>query len=303
MVRTVLFLIITLLLVPVSVIYFDKPLLDTQWHILKVLCTIYLTIALACFVTGELTKNVSQVDKLWSIMPMVYTWYMAYAGAWDVRLVTMAILVTIWGVRLSYNFSRRGGYSLIPWEGEEDYRWSVLRRQPAFKNRLAWSAFHLFFICIYQQGLILLFTMPMLLCFEALHSPLGFLDILAAMLMFTFIIIETIADQQQYGFQTEKYKRIFEKKDLGEYSHGFVNTGLWAKMRHPNYASEQMIWICFYVFSIAATGRILNWSICGCILLCLLFVGSSDFSEKISAEKYPEYKDYQNKVPRFIPKI
>ena len=55
MVRTVLFLIITLLLVPVSVIYFDKPLLDTQWHILKVLCTIYLTIALACFVTGELT--------------------------------------------------------------------------------------------------------------------------------------------------------------------------------------------------------------------------------------------------------
>jgi steroid 5-alpha reductase family enzyme len=33
----------------------------------------------------------------------------------------------------------------------------------------------------------------------------------------------------------------------------------------------------------------------------ILFKGSSDFSEEISAEKYPEYKEYQKSVPRFIP--
>lgn len=35
------------------------------------------------------------------------------------------------------------------------------------------------------------------------------------------------------------------------------------------------------LFSVAATGRVLNWSLAGGILLLLLFLGSSDFSEKI----------------------
>jgi steroid 5-alpha reductase family enzyme len=37
------------------------------------------------------------------------------------------------------------------------------------------------------------------------------------------------------------------------------------------------------------------------MLLLILFQGSSNFSEEISASKYPEYKDYQARVPRFIP--
>jgi steroid 5-alpha reductase family enzyme len=74
-------------------------------------------------------------------------------------------------------------------------------------------------------------------------------------------------------------------------------------MRHPNYFSEQSIWLVFYLFSVAASGRWLNWSVMGIILLLLLFQGSADFSEKISAEKYPAYKDYLKRVPRFLPKL
>jgi steroid 5-alpha reductase family enzyme len=37
------------------------------------------------------------------------------------------------------------------------------------------------------------------------------------------------------------------------------------------------------------------------MLLFILFKGSSDFSEEISAKKYPKYKEYQAKTPRFIP--
>jgi steroid 5-alpha reductase family enzyme len=64
---------------------------------------------------------------------------------------------------------------------------------------------------------------------------------------------------------------------------------------------EQGIWIIFYLFSVAATGSWLNWSMAGSLLLLILFKGSSDFSEEISATKYQEYKNYQRKVPRFIP--
>ena len=47
--------------------------------------------------------------------------------------------------------------------------------------------------------------------------------------------------------------------------------------------------------------RWVNWSLAGGLLLVLLFLGSSDFSEKISAGKYPDYEGYQKRVPRFIP--
>ena len=85
------------------------------------------------------------------------------------------------------------------------------------------------------------------------------------------------------------------------YAKGFVHTGLWGLVRHPNYASEQAIWIVFYFFSVTATGQWMNWSVMGAILLVLLFWGSSNFSETISMNKYPAYEDYKKRVSRFIP--
>jgi steroid 5-alpha reductase family enzyme len=124
----------------------------------------------------------------------------------------------------------------------------------------------------------------------------------AAGFMLLFIGFETIADNQQWRFQKKKHEMIRDQVPLtGDYRKGFLDKGLWSLSRHPNYFAEQGIWICFYVFSVAASGQWLNWSITGCLLLVLLFQGSSEFSEEISAGKYPEYRNYQKKVRRFIP--
>jgi steroid 5-alpha reductase family enzyme len=74
-------------------------------------------------------------------------------------------------------------------------------------------------------------------------------------------------------------------------------------MRHPNYTAEQSMWVVFYLFSIAATGEWLNWTVAGCVLLIILFQGSANFSEGLSAEKYPKYKEYMERVGRFLPKL
>jgi steroid 5-alpha reductase family enzyme len=87
------------------------------------------------------------------------------------------------------------------------------------------------------------------------------------------------------------------------YKTGFIRSGLWSVSRHPNYFAEQAIWLSVYVFSIAATGRFVNWTMIGALLLMLLFKGSADLSEGISASKYPEYKKYQEKTPMFLPKF
>lgn len=264
---------------------------------------VMIIVAIVCFLVSELTRNYSQVDKLWSLMPMVYSW-ITVASFPSHRLFVMAILVTIWGLRLSYNFYRKGGYNIIPWKGEEDYRWKVLRENPLLKGRFRFGLFNLFFISFYQNMLILLFSTPLLLGAVNHSNPLNFIDLVAAILMLLFIVLEGLADNQLFRFQSEKkglqkgnpvYGKSLEK--------GFMSEGFWKYVRHPNFASEQAIWVSFYFFGVAASGKWLNFTISGPILLILLFIGSSAMTESISSGKYPEYKNYQKTVPKFIPRL
>lgn len=299
--RIALFLIFTLIAVPVLTFMYDEPLSELQWRSLQTLLWVYGIAAFLTFVVSTITKNYSQVDKLWSTIPIAYGWIMAYVANFEERITLMAILITIWGIRLTYNFARRGGYSWKFWTGEEDYRWSILKAKPGFEQEWKWVLFNFFFISAYQMGLILLMTLPAVKATGSDH-PITWMDYAIAAAFVGFVIIEFVADQQQYNYQQAKWaKKNAGEKLEGKYAVGFTHTGLWGIMRHPNYMSEQAVWIVFYLFSIVATGHIINWSIAGCLLLVLLFKGSSDFSESISAEKYPRYKDYQKKVGRFLP--
>jgi steroid 5-alpha reductase family enzyme len=301
-IKTATLLIITLLVVPVISYFFGTSLGSTEWTALKTTLYVTLGVYIYCFVIGEITDNKSQVDKLWSIIPIVYVWIIASYGDYSPRLLIMLILVAIWGVRLTYNFSRTGAFSIKFWEGEEDYRWQVLREKPEFKAQWKWSLFNLLFISGYQNILILLFTLPALVSLQFNDKPLGTLDYIAAGLMLFFIIYETIADEQHYKFQSKKHAMIKAGETLtGDYKKGFLDKGLWSLSRHPNYWAEQSIWVAFYLFSVSASGQWINWSIAGCLLLVVLFQGSSEFSEEISSGKYPEYATYQKKVSRFFP--
>jgi len=298
--KTAVFLLVTLLVIPVVAFTMDEPLDPLQKSTLAQLVTVYLLMALICFLVSTLSNNYSQVDKLWSVMPLVYVWIVAVRSGWEPRLVLMAAVVSVWGLRLTYNFSRRGGYSLKFWTGEEDYRWPVLRRRPEFSAKWRWTLFNLFFISLYQMGLILMMTLPALRSMDG--RPLTWVDLLLAGLVIVLVVIETVADQQQWNFQKEKYRLKASGEPLPpEYRKGFVDSGLWRWVRHPNYSAEQAVWIVFYFFSVSATGIWLNWSVTGAILLVMLFWGSSNFSESISAEKYPAYSEYQKRIPRFVP--
>lgn len=298
--KTALLLIVTIIIIPLLAFRIDTPLNPEQQAILIDLLWIYAIAATICFITSTITNNYSQVDKLWSIMPVIYAWIICIRSAYEPRLVMMAVVVSVWGIRLTYNFARRGGYSLKIWTGEQDYRWPVLRKKPEFAAQWKWTLFNLLFISFYQMGLILLITLPALKSLGA--RPLSWVDYLIAFIAIIFVVTETIADQQQWKFQKEKQGLLEEGKPLPEkYRRGFLDSGLWGIVRHPNYASEQSIWIVFYFFSVSATGLWLNWSVIGAILLILLFYGSSNFSESISMSKYPGYSEYQEQTPRFIP--
>src|SRR4051812_38253133 len=99
---TSILLILALIVIPVAAIFYDTPLSVLQIHILKHLVFGMCAIALGCFILGEITKNYSQTDKLWSVAPLLYVVYVEYASGWQPRLILMTILVTIWSARLTY---------------------------------------------------------------------------------------------------------------------------------------------------------------------------------------------------------
>ena len=124
---------------------------NTQKDTLLILGIICAASALYCFVVGEIAHNNSQMDKLWSILPIAYTWVVAFKGDFKPRLVLFAIVATLWGIRLTFNFARKGAYKLKFWEGEEDYRWAVLRANSVLKNKFLWALFH----CLWRSLVLL----------------------------------------------------------------------------------------------------------------------------------------------------
>lgn len=297
-------LLLSLVVCPILYIYLGPALNGLQLETLKILGIVAGCTALCCFIVGEISGNNSQVDKIWSIVPIAYCWIIAVKGGMHPRLVVMAVLATLWGLRLTYNFARKGAYKLKFWEGEEDYRWSIVRSIPFLKNRVVWAIFDFFFISGYQNALILMFTFPALVCMGS-TAPFGWVDVLASVLMLGFIVYETVADEQQWTFQTKKWAMIKSGKTLEElpepYNKGFNTFGLWNVSRHPNYMAEQAIWVCFYIFTIGAGAGIINWSMIGALLLIVLFTASTNLVEGISGGKYPEYAQYCKKVNKFFP--
>lgn len=252
---TVVTAVIVAALMIAAIVMSDSPITSHQQDTLKILLIICGCSVAYCFIVGELAQNFSQMDKLWSILPIVYTWVIAAQGGMKPRLILYALIVTAWGVRLTVNFARKGAYRLKFWTGEEDYRWSIVRQSPLLKPRVAWMLFDLFFISLYQNALVLAITLPALAGMESTAS-IGVWDILGAAAAVAFLMLELVADEYQWRFHQTKKKLLSEGKTLAElpmpYRLGFNTTGPWARMRHPNYLGEQGIWMSLYFLAVGA---------------------------------------------------
>jgi steroid 5-alpha reductase family enzyme len=249
-------------------------------------------VAAACWILSLATKEYSWVDRIWSIVPIVYLgWFAHAAGGGDARLNLMAFLVAAWGARLTFNFARKGGYA----SGGEDYRWAELRRR---MEPLTFQVFNVVFICAVQNALLLAIALPAWIAFQHTGTPLRPLDVIAAALVFVFLTGETIADEQQWRFQSDKKRREARGERVVP---GFVTTGLFRYSRHPNFFCEQAIWWSLYLFGVAAGGGWINVSLIGPVALTLLFHGSTNFTEELSAKRYPAYVEYQKRTSRLLP--
>jgi steroid 5-alpha reductase family enzyme len=86
------------------------------------------TVAFIVWIITLITDNHSIMDKLWPLLPIVYSWgFLATSfffnptkastlktyitdinGSSEIRLLLLTIFITIWGIRLANYFWRRG---------------------------------------------------------------------------------------------------------------------------------------------------------------------------------------------------
>ncbi|KAI6025831.1 hypothetical protein F5J12DRAFT_810627 [Pisolithus orientalis] len=285
------------------------------------------------YILSLVTGNVSQVDRVWTILPAIYIAYYvllplwppsapvyfypcapdsiqkSISGSFSPRALLMLVLVLTWMCRLSYNTWRRGLFSFK----EEDYRWEVFRRQVPL---WLFQVFNLTFIAIAQNILLLLLGTPAMMAVSQPHTRLTTPDYILAFLGFATLFVEFVADNQQYSFQTFKRSGVLAKNDWfgaripwtkRDVERGFATRGLWAWSRHPNFLCEQLFWIIINLLPLlspdapsASTGAVVR--LAPCLLLCSLFFASTKFTESISLSKYPvAYAAYQQRVGMFDP--
>ena len=251
-----------------------------------------IVLAITCWLLSVITREYSWVDRVWSVVPAVFCLQVASSADFSSpRLNLMTLLICLWAIRLTFNYARKGGYQ----PGGEDYRWVHMREKA---GPFWFQVFNISFVAPGQLFIVWLFTSPIHHAWTALESPLNWLDGLAAALFAMFWVGEAVADQQMWRFQQEKKARQAQGLPVEV---PFITTGLFRLSRHPNFFCELGMWWMFYLFAIAATGEILNWSAFGFIVLTGVFFGSSRMTESISLSHYPSYSNYQATTPRLVP--
>ncbi|KAK8055467.1 Protein of unknown function (DUF1295) [Apiospora rasikravindrae] len=254
---------------------------------------------------SEFNRNYSQVDRLWSLLPTIYN---AHFAAWahlnklpTQRVDIILLWSAIWSARLTFNYWRKGGYTV----GSEDYRWEIIRKQvhPAL-----FFIFNVTFISFIQSVLLFMLAAPTyVILLTTQHEPdLTTADVVFTSVQLLLVLSEWFSDQQQWDYQSAKqeYREsavVPQGYTQEELERGFITSGLWAYSRHPNFAAEQTIWFMLYQWSCYASKTLYNWTGLGALFLVMLFQGSTWLTELISSRKYAEYKHYQRQVGAHIP--
>lgn len=227
-------------------------------------------------------KNVSIVDIFWGLgFVMVSSFYFYALEQIYTRHIIVWVLVTVWGLRLTFYLAFRNiGKG-------EDFRYQEFRRQYGI-HRYWWVSF--FQVFLLQGLLILVVSLPLLgTMVHTASNQLRWLDYIAIILWIIGFLFESIGDLQLAKFKNNP-------KNNGK----VLDKGLWKYTRHPNYFGDTLVWWSYGVFTISAGSY---WPVIGSLIMTFLIIKISGvvLLEKTLVNNKPEYMEYTRKTSAFFP--
>jgi len=235
---------------------------------------------LAAWTMSLWRRDASIIDGFWGSGFAVLTWiYWALTDGNGTRPLLVAILVTLWGLRLSAHIIWRN------WGEAEDYRYREMRA----KHGESFPLVSLFTVFLLQGGLLWLISAPLLQA-QSARAELGALDVAGLAVFVIGFIFESVGDLQLARFRADPGNR-------GK----VLRTGLWRYTRHPNYFGDAAVWWGFFLIALATPGS--AWTVFSPILMTffLLKVSGVVMLEKKLVETRPEYADYVTQTSAFFP--
>jgi protein-S-isoprenylcysteine O-methyltransferase Ste14 len=131
-------------------------------------------------------------------------------------------------------------------------------------------------------ALSLYWVAPYLICSQSLHMPAWWLGVCIA--MFNLGVF--------FHFASDMQKHITLKLQPG-----LITTGLWSRLRNPNYFGELLIYVGFAAIP-------LHWIPLGALALMIVSVWIPNMLRKDkSLSRYPDWDTYRSRSWRFIPLV
>lgn len=230
-------------------------------------------------------KNSSFYDPYWSVLPPLFAlwWMHTHTGAaGDPRAWLVTALVWLWAIRLTANWT-------LHWGGltHEDWRYPIVRARAG--RAAVWA--DLFGIHLFPTLQVFLGCLPIYAVMHRAGTPLTLLDLLAMAVTLGAIVIETVADLQLHAF-------IRRRPQPGS----FIDTGLWAWSRHPNYFGELSFWWGLMLFGLAAAPDLWWLVMPGALAMTAMFVFASiPLMDQRSMQRRPAYAAHMQRVSALLP--
>ena len=226
-------------------------------------------------------RDASIADPFWGTGFIFVSWTaVMYNGVTNWRAVLLAVLITIWGLRLSlFLLWRSRGHG-------EDSRYVAMRTHHG--QRFWWVS--LFTVFLLQGVLLWFVAMPIqVVAAGESGATVGMLDALGVLVWLVGLIFESVGDWQLARF----------KSDPGN-AGKVLDSGLWRYTRHPNYFGDFCVW--WGIFLIAASGGYW-WTIASPLLMSFLLMKVSGVAllEKTIVNRRPKYEDYIRRTNAFFP--
>lgn len=225
--------------------------------------------------------KVCVVDSFWGLGFIVATWTATILGPGTTRGLLVALLLTIWAVRLVAHITRRN------WGKPEDRRYQAMRDHHGAK--FWWVS--LFSVFLLQAVILWLVALgPQLAQLAPRPEQLTWLDALGVLVFAVGLTFEAVGD-----YQMERFRQ--ETNNAGK----VMDQGLWAYTRHPNYFGESLVWWGIFCIALATPYWWAAWISPLLITLLLLKVSGVAMLERDIADRRPGYAVYKRKVNAFVP--
>ena len=235
------------------------------------------------YLVARRIDNYGIVDIAWSYAFAALATFYALAGpGWPLRRALIASLAVVWSLRLGTHLAIR----VIGHHPTEDGRYIQLRKDWA--GNFAPKMFGFFQL---QAGTVVLLGAAFILAALNPTPALHPLEYVGAALWLLAISGEALADAQLAAFK----KNPAHKGQV-------CAVGLWRYSRHPNYFFEWLIWVSFFIFSLASPYGWIAFIGPASILYLLLRVTGIPLTEEQSLRSRGDaYRRYQQTTSAFIP--